>query len=105
MPHPSKKRETFIPNDLKVCILYDPKDGRIAHHHMVGTFPGGNRVDESEVERRARARAEKFGTKTANLKALHVSAKDCVPSSKYKVDVHSMKLVELPRPRRVRKQP
>jgi hypothetical protein len=35
------KGKALKPEDVKICVLYDPEDGRIAHHHMVGTFPGG----------------------------------------------------------------
>jgi hypothetical protein len=86
------------PEDVKICILYDPKDGRIAHHHMVVTFPGAQRVDEKEVERRTLARAASFGTDTSKLKALHVSERECHPSRRYKVDLKSLTLIELPKP-------
>jgi hypothetical protein len=89
------------PEDVKICVLYDPKDGRIAHHHMVGTFPGGQRVDKKEVERRTLARAASFGTDTSKLKALHVSEKDCNPSHRYKVDIKTLALIELPKPERL----
>jgi hypothetical protein len=89
------------PEDVKICVLYDPKDGRIAHHHAVATYPGGRRVDEKEVERRTLARAASFGTDTSKLKALHVSENDCNPSHRYKVNIKTLKLVELPMPERL----
>jgi hypothetical protein len=88
------------PQDVKICLLYDPKDGRIAHHHMVGTLPGGESVDLAEVERRTLARAASFGTDTSNLKALHVSEKHCNPAHRYKVDINTLTLIELPKPKR-----
>jgi hypothetical protein len=92
----SQGRKALKPEELKICVLYDPKDGRIAHYHMVGTFPGGQRVDEKEVERRTVARAASFGADTSRLKPLHVSEKDCDPSCKYKVDIKTLNLIELP---------
>jgi hypothetical protein len=86
------------PEDVKICVLYDPKDGRIAHHHMVSTFTGGQKIEEKEVERRTLARALSFGTDTSKLKALHVSPKDCDPSQRYKVDIKTLRLVKLPEP-------
>jgi hypothetical protein len=65
---------------------------------MVGTFPGGQRVDEKEVERRTRARAASFETDTSELKALHVSERDCDSSRRYKVDIKTLALIELPKP-------
>jgi hypothetical protein len=86
------------PEDVKICVLYDPKDGRIVHHHMVVTFPGAQKVDEKEIERRAHERAARLGTDTSKAKALHFSARELNPSNRYKIDLRSMTLVELPRP-------
>jgi hypothetical protein len=94
----TKGQKVVKPEDVKICILYDPKDGRIAHHHMVGTFPEATRIDAKEVERRALARAGSFGTDTSNLRALHVSEKDCSPSHRYKVDLKTLTLIKLPKP-------
>lgn len=94
----NKGSKVLKPEDVKICVLYDPKDGRIAHHHMVSTFPGGQRVDEKEVERRTLARAASFGTDTSKLKALHVAEKECNPSRRYKVDIRTLTLIEIPRP-------
>jgi len=91
-------RKAIKPEDVKVCVLYDPKNGRIVHNHMVITFPGGQRVDEKETERRAFMHAAKLGRDTSKLKALHVSEKDCQPSSAYRVDLKTLKLVKLPKP-------
>jgi hypothetical protein len=91
-------RKALKPEDVKICVLYDPKDGRIAHHHVVATFAGGHKVDNKEVERRTLKRAANFGTDTSKLKALHVSEKDCDPSHRYKVNIKTLTLIELPNP-------
>jgi nitroimidazol reductase NimA-like FMN-containing flavoprotein (pyridoxamine 5'-phosphate oxidase superfamily) len=93
-----KNRKSTKPAAVKVCVLYDPKDGRVMHNHKVVVFPGAKMVDDKEVERRALERAARFGTDTAKLKALHVSEKDCSPTSAYRVDVRSLTLVKLPKP-------
>jgi hypothetical protein len=93
-------RKALKPEDVKICVLYDPKDGRIVHHHMVASFPGGQGANEEEVEQRTLARAASFGTDTSKLKALHVSGKDCDPSHRYKVDLKRLTLIELPKPER-----
>jgi hypothetical protein len=85
------------PEDVKICVLYDPKDGRVVHNHKVLVFPGAKKVDEKEVERRALERAASFGRDPSKLKALHVSEKQCNPSSMYRVDLISLTLVKLPK--------
>jgi hypothetical protein len=86
------------PEDVKICVLYDPKDGRVIHHHRVVVFPGAKKVDEKEVERRTLERAARFGRDTSKLKALHVSDKERNPSSAYRVDLRSLTLIKLPKP-------
>ncbi len=61
------------PDEVKICILFDPRDGRVLRHHMVETYPGAGKVDQKEVEERAHARAASFGTDTSKAKALHLS--------------------------------
>jgi hypothetical protein len=85
------------PEDVKVCVLYDPKDGRVVHNHKVLVFQGAKTVDEKEVGRRALERAASFGRDPSKLKALHVSEKECNPSSTYRVDLTSLTLVKLPK--------
>ncbi len=104
MTHSARGQKAMIPEEVRICVLYDPRDGRIAHHHQVVTFAGAPRVDEKEVERRALARAASFETDTSALKALHLSEKDCDPSHRYKVDTKTLRLVRLPEPA-VRRRP
>ncbi len=96
-------QKAMIPEEVRICVLYDPGDGRIAHHHQVVTFAGAPRVDDKEVERRALARAASFKTDTSTLKALHLSDKDCDPSHRYKVDLKTLKLIKLPEPAAARR--
>jgi hypothetical protein len=62
-----------IADDLsKVCILFDPKDGRVVHVHGSTALHSKGTVPTSELEARARKHAEHFGKSVAGLKALHV---------------------------------
>jgi len=56
----------------KVCVLFDPKDGRIVHTHGVTMLDGAREIDENELERRAIGHAKAFGHEVTALKALHV---------------------------------
>jgi hypothetical protein len=55
-----------------VCVLFDPKDGRIAHVHGITVLHSRGGITESELEARARKLAEDFGKSVTGLKALHV---------------------------------
>jgi hypothetical protein len=56
----------------KVCILYDPKDGRVVHVHGVTTMQGGKNVSHAELEQRAMTHAKAFGRSVEGLKSLHL---------------------------------
>jgi hypothetical protein len=56
----------------KVCLLYDPKDGRVVHVHGVTTMPGGKVVSHSELEERAKMHAKAFERSVEGLKPLHL---------------------------------
>jgi len=47
-----KSGKQVKPEDVKICVLYDP-NGRVIHHHKVVVFPGAKKVDDNEVEKRA----------------------------------------------------
>jgi len=100
-----KNGQHIKPESVKICVLYDPKNGRVIHHHKVVVFPGAQKVDKTEVERRALERAATLGRETSKLKALHVSEKECNPSSAYRVDLTSLTLIELPKPKMKRRSP
>jgi len=59
-------------NRSRVCILFDPKDGRVLHTHCVTTLHTGNQLEVAEIESRARRHAKGFGKSVDNLKALHL---------------------------------
>ena len=56
----------------RVCILFDPNDGRVVHVHGATVLPPGKAIDAAEMEVRARRHAANLGKSTADLWALHV---------------------------------
>ncbi len=56
----------------KVCILYDPRDGRVVHVHGVTALQGGRSISEDELEQRAKSRAAAIGRSVSGLKTLHL---------------------------------
>jgi hypothetical protein len=56
----------------KVCILFDPKDGRVVHVHTATELHSQNTLTESEMEERARRYARHFGKSVEGLRALHL---------------------------------
>ena len=36
----------------KVCVLFDPKNGRVVHVHGVTSLNGGKKISDSELEKR-----------------------------------------------------
>jgi hypothetical protein len=71
--HTIHSKGRAVPDDAsRVCVLFDPSDGRIVHIHGV-TSPGGARsVTDEELEQKAIENAQRLGHSTADLKALHV---------------------------------
>jgi len=59
-------------NRSRVCILFDPKNGRVFHTHCVTTLQTDNKLEAAEIESRARRHAKALGKKVDNLKALHL---------------------------------
>lgn len=56
----------------KVCVLYDPKDGRVVHVHGVTTIQGGKQVSDVELEQRTIAHAKSLGHPVHGLRSLRV---------------------------------
>jgi len=53
----------------KICVLYDPSDGRIVHTHRSTTLASGKIKSDEEIEARAREIATEAGH---DVKALHI---------------------------------
>jgi hypothetical protein len=82
----------------KVCVLYDPRDGRIVHTHRVLTMPGGQEVSDTELEARAKDRANHMKRDLRGLATLSFKGEECDGSSRYRVDLTTKKLTKLDRP-------
>lgn len=90
---------SLTPVVLGACILYDPSDGRIAHVHRIVAY-GNATPNNPDVEARCLKIAEKLGHETLKLKVLRIADADLRPTLPYKVDIHSLKLIELARSKR-----
>jgi len=63
-----------VPDEAsKVCVLFDPTNGRVVHVHGVTVLEGGRSVSEAEIEKRALEHAATAGHSASALKPLHVS--------------------------------
>ena len=78
---------------LYAVALYDPINGSIRHMHHVVSMTGSLRNKPDEIEKVAISNAKRFGHNVDNLKVLHIENFD--PSSQYRVDIKSEKLVKL----------
>jgi hypothetical protein len=56
----------------RVCVLFDPHDGRIVHVHGITTLDGAKQIGADELAARVIAHAKGFGHEVAGLKTLHV---------------------------------
>jgi hypothetical protein len=59
-------------NANRVCVLFDPKSGRVVHVHGVTALPGGNQITDADLEKDAVRHAKNFGCSVDGLKTLHV---------------------------------
>jgi hypothetical protein len=91
------------PVSQKICILYDPRDGRVVHTHSVITMPGGQEVTDAEVVARAKECAKQAGHDVASLTALRIEPDECDGSSQYHVDLANKKLQKVPHPARAQR--
>jgi hypothetical protein len=94
--------KSLQPSSVKICVLYDPKDGRIVHTHRVFTLPGARMATDEEVEERAKTRATQAGHSVSGLSTLHVAAEDYNASNVYSVDLAKKQLVKHEPPEELR---
>ena len=69
----------------RVCVIYDPVDGRIIHVHHDVALPGGRPAGENEIETAAMTQLRKRGRETGGLRVLHAKPEDLRPLVRYKV--------------------
>ncbi|HKS81896.1 MAG TPA: hypothetical protein VJR23_10370 [Candidatus Acidoferrales bacterium] len=76
----------------RVCVLFDPKNGRVVHVHGVTTLPGGKKVGESEMAERTLARAKSLGHQVSGLKSLHLPVSAIRGRGPFKVNAKGTEL-------------
>lgn len=86
----------------KVCVLYDPKDGRVIHVHGVTILPGGEKVSDAELLERTIAHAKALGRSVQELKSLHLPLSVIGQPGTLKVDAKGTGLVASRAPARMR---
>jgi hypothetical protein len=77
----------------KVCVLFDPKNGRVIHVHGVTTIRKDRGCTKSELEERTVSNAKAFGHSVAGLKTLHVPISAIRQRGTLKVDAKGERLV------------
>jgi len=84
-------------NSSRVCVLFDPKNGRVVHVHGATTLPGGKKRSDAELETEATEHASAFGHSVAGLKALHVPLSAIRERGAFKVNAQGTGLEATPR--------
>jgi hypothetical protein len=77
----------------KVCVLYDPKDGRVVHVHGVTIMHGAKQISQSEMEQRAMAHAKALGRSVEGMKLLHLPLSAIRQPGGFKVNANGTGLV------------
>jgi hypothetical protein len=80
----------------QVCLLFDPKDGRVAHGHGITILEFAKPVEPAELEARARKHAKTLGKSVEGLKALHLPYAAIQPHTAFKVNAEGTGIVPLP---------
>ena len=98
------KSKTLLEEDEErpahVCVVYDPKTGRVAHVHEFF----GKGFKQEECERAALDTAAKVGhIKTAGLKVLHPPELKHGPDMSLRVNPKSLEILTVARPDRRRR--
>lgn len=90
--------EASAPRDpaTSACVLYDPKNGNIAHIHRCIVFPGGSNRSEEELATKAKELAGMFGRDISSLRILHLPDKLLHPHKAYRIDLAKLSPVEIP---------
>jgi hypothetical protein len=77
----------------RVCVIYDPANGRVLHIHHDIALPGGRPAGENEIEAAALGQLRKRGRLTDQLRVLHVKPEELRPDVRYSVDLIEKSLV------------
>lgn len=85
----------------KICVLYNPSNGRIVHVHRSTVLAGGKLETDEEVAVHAKENAAAAGHLVEALEILHLSPEAYDASKFYMVDIEEKRLVERQKTRRV----
>lgn len=77
----------------QVCVLYDPRDGRVVHVHGSTAVRKELACTKAQLEERTLHHAKAFGHSVAGLKTLHVPLSAIRQRGTMKVDEESQTLV------------
>ena len=77
----------------RVCVLYDPKDGRVVHIHGVTTVHGGKTISDADLADRTIEHAKVFGHSVSGLKPLHVPLSALRQRGTFKVNAEGTDLI------------
>ncbi|MBV8828551.1 MAG: hypothetical protein JO108_04925 [Acidobacteriaceae bacterium] len=94
--------QMLIPESITVCFLFDRTSGHVVHRHEVVNLSGATATDKTNIESEAYRLAAVQGWDVSALGALVLSSHDYSTEKSYKVDMTSLKLVELATNRLVR---
>jgi hypothetical protein len=78
-----------------VCVLFDPKNGNIAHIHRCVVFPGGKTRSEEELAAKTKELAAISGRDIAGLRTLHLSDRQLHPQKAYRIDLDKLEPIEI----------
>ena len=88
----------------QVCLLFDPKDGRVVHGHGVTVLQSDKQIEPAELEARARRHARGLGKRVEDLQALHLPLEALHGHAAFKVNPEGNGIVPIARgPRRARR--
>jgi len=81
----------------RVCVLYEPRSGKVRHLHYSVAVPGAELPSASVLEERAFKLAARLrGLAPDSLRALHVDAAELKPRSHHRVDVETKRVISEP---------
>jgi hypothetical protein len=78
----------------QTVLVYSGADGRIVHKHEVITLAGAGVASDAQVATDALEQAGRGGHRPDGLRTLHVDAAALKPSTGYRVDTVTGRLVE-----------
>ena len=79
----------------RVCVLFEPRSGRIFHIHGITLLHGARNVTEKQVEEQAFKHAKAFGRDVSALKPLHVPIGALREGGPFKVNDAGTALIKL----------